>query len=366
MIQRYMLHRYWKRRRNRKYRRHLENSFFKKMGYIALVLVSILIIHSLAMVYLEKMSFADALWLSITTTTTVGYGDFSASSWQGRLMTTICIYIFGIALLAQMAAEFFDYRVLIRERKIKGLWRWKDMKQHLLIVNTPKEDTERYLVKLIEQIRVTPDLEDLPIQILTRKYNQGLPTSLSNMGVVHYSGVAENSDNLEAVNVNVAKYIILITRDPADPISDSLTFDVLNRIKDIGTNATLIVEVAQDENRQRMRSAGANVIIRPIRAYPELLVRSIVAPGTEEVLENLFTHDDDHMVRFDFPFENMSWSDIVCRFVTGGAGVPLAYVNDSGVHCNPLPDELCTGAGIISLINDSQQVTSAQAQQCLA
>lgn len=365
MYPRYFIQTYWRRRRYLKYTRHYERRILIRSGKVALLLIMLIMAHTVAMMYLEKMPFGNALWLSITTVTTVGYGDYSAATWQGRLVTTLFLYVFAISLLAQLAAEFFDYRLLIRERKVKGLWRWKDMKDHLLIINTPNDQTEQYLQKLLEQIRKTPRLEELPVQILTRKYDGGLPGSISGTGAVHYSGVAENSENLKAVNVATAKYIILIARDPGDPISDSLTFDVLNRIREIGTNAMIVVEVSQDINRERMKKVGADVIIRPIRAYPELLVRSLVAPGTEQVLENLFTHDEDHMVRIDLSFKDKIWSDIVCRFVTGGAGVPMAYVSDKGVNVNPLPDEVCTGTGIISLINESQHVTIEQAEKCL-
>ncbi len=365
MFPNYLIQSYWKRRRYLKYTRHYEKRFLIRLGKVAFLLIVLIMAHTAGMMYLEKMPFGNALWLSITTVTTVGYGDYSAITWQGRLVTTLFLYVFAISLLAQLAAEFFDYRLLSRERKIKGLWSWKDMKDHLLIINTPNDQTEQYLHQLIEQIRLTPQLEELPVQILTRKYDDGLPDSISNMGVVHFSGVAENNENLQAVNVSAAKYIILIARDPGDPISDSVTFDVLNRINEIGTNAMVVVEVSQDINRERMKKAGADVIIRPVRAYPELLVRSLEAPGTEKVLENLFTHDEDHMIRFDLSFKDKIWSDIVCRFVTGGAGVPMAYVSDKGVNVNPLPDEVCTGTGIISLINESQRVTIEQAEKCL-
>ena len=187
-----------------------------------------------------------------------------------------------------------------------------------------------------------------------------------NWGLCIFPGVAEDSSNLSSVNVEHAKYVLLLTKDPRNPISDSLTFDVLYRIKELGTEATLVVEVARDVNRERMVSFGADIVIRPVRAYPELLVRAMVAPGTEVVLENLFTHDEDHMVRYDLKFENKTWSDIVCGFVTGGAGTPMAYINDQGVHCNPLPDDKCTGSGIISLVNECQQITPELVEKCLS
>lgn len=366
MYYRYTVLTFWKHRRYLKYTKHYEKRILIRLGRILFLLIVLIFGHAMAMMYLENMTLGNALWLSLTTATTVGYGDFSASTWQGRVVTVIFLYAVAISLLAQLAGEFFDYRLLSREKKICGQWRWEDMKDHILIINTPNENTEKYLYQLIEQIRKTPKLEGLPIQILTRKFAQGLPDSITSMGVVYFSGVAENSENLMAVNVKLAKYILLITRDPNDPISDSLTFDVLNRIKEIGTDATLVVEVSQDVNRQRMKAFGADVVIRPVRAYPELLVRAIVAPGTEEVLENLFTHDEDHMTRFDLPFKDKTWSDIVCSFVKGGAGIPMAYVDDDGVHCNPLPDERCTGTGIISLVNANQDITPDQVAKCLA
>ncbi len=366
MLYRYTVFTYWKHRRYLKYTKHNEKRILIRLGKIVFMLMMLILGHAIAMIYLEDMNFSDALWLSMTTVTTVGYGDISAASWQGRLATAIFLYAFAISLLAQLAGEFFDYRLLSREKKIRGQWRWEDMKDHILIINTPNENTENYLFQLIDQIRKSPKLEGLPIQILTRKFPQGLPDSITSMGVVYYSGVAENSENLMAVNVNQAKYILLITRDPNDPISDSLTFDVLNRIKEIATKATLIVEVAQDVNRQRMKTFGADVVIRPVRAYPELLVRAIVAPGTEEVLENLFTHDGDHMTRFDLPFQDKVWSDIVSSLVKAGAGIPMAYVDAEGVHCNPLPDARCTGSGIISLVNANQDISLEQVAKCLA
>ena len=163
---------YWKRRRYLKYAKHNEQRFIVRFGYIAFLLLVLVLVHTGAMMWLEGMVFGDALWLSVTTVTTVGYGDLSATTWEGRLVTTICLYAIAISLMAQLAGEFIDYRLLSQDRKTRGQWLWGDMKDHILIINTPDEDTVRYLSQLIEQIRITPDLEHYPIQILTRKFER--------------------------------------------------------------------------------------------------------------------------------------------------------------------------------------------------
>lgn len=366
MIQRLITLRYLKRRGYLQYVKQHDQRVIFKLGRLLLILLVLIFIHSLAMVYFERLAWSDALWLSITTATTVGYGDFYATSWQGRLFTVVFMYMFAIALLAQIAAEFFEHRIQTREDKQKGNWMWSDMKNHLLIINTPDENTDSYLQHLLREIRATPELEQLPIQILTRKYPNGLPHGMGQYAVVHFNGVAEDNANLEAVNVSGARYIVLLAKNAGDPMSDSLSFDVLSRIQELGTNAIIAAECSVDSNRQRLKKAGAAVVIRPIRAYPELLVRSLVAPGTEAVMENLFTHEESHMLRVDVAFADLKWKDIVFAFMNNDFGMPMAYIDDAGVHSNPAPGKSCSGTGIISLVREEQEISIDQVARCLS
>lgn len=314
--------------------------------------------------FFEGHSLGDALWMGLTTVTTVGYGDISPSTTGGRIITIVCLYAFGIAVLAHIITEFIEYRLWVSAEKKYGRWRW-NMKKHILIINTPTIDQGNYLSKLMQQMRATPALSEYPVLILTDKFSQALPKDIAKFGVIHYSGNAENSDNLRAVNVSEASYIIVLASDYADQQSDSLTFDVLDRIQEIGSTAMILAEAINDENRMRLQRAGADVVVRPIRAYPGFLVRSLVAPGTEEVLEDLFTHDNAHMHRFDISFQNRCWQDLICQFVTSGAGIPMAYVIGGEVRCNPKPTMVCSGDAIITLVNDDQTVTEQQVKACL-
>ena len=59
-------------------------------------LTAIVCLHVVAMNQLEGLALHDALWLTLTTATTVGYGDLSPSTLWGRLATVILIYGGGI------------------------------------------------------------------------------------------------------------------------------------------------------------------------------------------------------------------------------------------------------------------------------
>lgn len=92
--------------------------------------------HTVLMMVLEGLGAVDALWLTLTTLTTVGYGDLSAATPAGRLATVLLLYLVGITVLAQLTSDYIDYRIERRRRMLEGKWSW-DMRDHLLIVIRP-------------------------------------------------------------------------------------------------------------------------------------------------------------------------------------------------------------------------------------
>lgn len=349
-----------RRRRYTKYLQQVEDQYQTRMLKMFGILLLLILLHSIAMMLFEDMLFFDAIWLSLTTVTTVGYGDISAATTAGRLSTTVLLYGMGIFLLAQLAGEFFEYKINAREKKRCGQWKWK-MKDHLLIINIPHENSIDYLTRLIKQIRISPELDDIPVQILTPNFPEGLPPKLSEHGVVHHTGIAENNDNLEACEVAKARYILILAQDPNSAVSDSMTLDVLMRLQELNTNAFIVAEVTQDENRLRLKNAGVNAVIRPIRAYPEFLIRSLVAPGTEQVLENLFTHEGDRLIRFDIRITGQTWTNIVCELMSKIGYLTVAYINQQGeINTNPLPETQIDAIALICLLNQEQNRASIE------
>lgn len=334
------------------------NSFF--------MFLSIVVLHTTAMMTFEHLSFRDSIWLTMTSITTVGYGDISAKTDLGRLSTIVFVYIGGIALLAKMVAEYIDFRMEKRDRKIRGHWEWKSMKEHLLIINTPELDTERYLKRLIEQIKLTPSLATMPIQILSDHFSDGLPHAVRDYGVVHVHGRAESEQVLDKLNIKHARYIMIIARNYSDPVSDSINFDILNRIEEYKSTAYILAEVVEDSNRKRFRAHGADSVVRPIRAYPEIMTRALEAPGTEQVLENLFSHKGDYPQRFEVIIRNMKWAQIATRIINAGLGIPLGYIDEhKNVHTNPKADSQIHTNSLIVLVHEESKANNEEISKAL-
>ena len=311
----------------------------------------------------EGFSAADALWLTLTTATTVGYGDLSAVTLWGRVSTVVLLYIGGIFVLAKLVGDYFDYRTEKRIRQKCGEWEW-NMQDHILIINTPKEDGEGFFVKMIDQIRANPRYGDKVIQILTKRFPNGLPSKLSGMeGVSHKNRDALDDQQLLAAGADKAAAIMILAREEHNPDSDSRTFDILHRLQEFKIGDTLVIaECVNDLNRERFQRAGAAVVMRPIRSYPEMLVRGLVAPGSEQIIENMFTSNADEYVRHEVTIANLPWKSVVRQLIEEDLGTAVAYINHTSgqVETNPRAETLVNGSALFVIANeDNRQSTEA-------
>lgn len=87
--------------------------------YVLYCAGALIFMSSLAMSYIEHKSFGDALWWSIVTTTTVGYGDISPVTPMGR-MIAIILMIFGIGMIGMLTGTITTYFANRTEHKIEA------------------------------------------------------------------------------------------------------------------------------------------------------------------------------------------------------------------------------------------------------
>ena len=90
---------FWRRRRFNWYSGQTTEDRRRRILQLLLLLLALAAANSLAMVAFEGLSLPDAVWLTLTTITTVGYGDFSAVSVMGRLVTILLLFFLGIFLI---------------------------------------------------------------------------------------------------------------------------------------------------------------------------------------------------------------------------------------------------------------------------
>jgi len=349
------------RRKRRKKRSHLlripvstpQARLSRNAGVAVCYMAAIIVLHGFAMMQFEGMPFADGLWLTMTTITTVGYGDLSASSWPGRLTTVLLIYLGGIFIVGKFVGDFFDYRLSRRTAIKTGKWDFSDMEDHIIVIGT-EYDYENYFTRLIEEFRREEATQDREIVLLSSSFKDGLPLPLENLMVNYVQGAGGDPDALQRAGIGRAKIVAVLAWNENERRSDGKTFDIIHRIREINADAQIIAECVDDTNRIRLIEAGASVVIRPIRSYPEMTVGALLNPGSSEILENLFTGEGEKIVCVSDKQEEV-WQDVVIRYVSNGEGIPIAYrAKKSGkIVTVPAPDQLIAADQIFVLTRES-------------
>lgn len=330
-------------------------SILRSVYKTAVVMVGLVLLHSVAMMFFEGLTFWQAFWLTLTTLTTVGYGDLSAATFAGQLTTVILIFACGITLMTFLISDYVDYRIARREKIRTGNWNW-NMSDHILIINAPKFNRESYFIRLISQIRENKEYADTPVQLLNIDFPDGLPDCLRQLGAVHVTGTPSNVADLKKAGVHRARHIVVLARNEYASDSDSFTFDVAHRLKELHVCHKAIVECVLDENRGRLDDVGVKTILRPIRSYPEIIVRAMDAPGSEVIIEDMFTRAVDHPHRYPVWLKGEPWADVVNALIQANLGTALGYVTKEGeVIAHPEGHASVYAQSLLVLVKTDQQ-----------
>lgn len=98
-----------------KVRKFLNTNGFK---YVLLLSLASVLSATVGMMHFEHMKFADALWWSFVTATTVGYGDLSPSTNAGRIIASL-LMIVGIGLIGSLTSSITSFFLRINEEPKK-------------------------------------------------------------------------------------------------------------------------------------------------------------------------------------------------------------------------------------------------------
>ena len=102
----------------------------------------------------SDVTFGDAVWWGVVTASTVGYGDISPATWQGRLLAALLISIMVLLVIPLITAHFASRLIVDNDA-------FRHEEQEELKANLRRVRT------LLEQLAeregvIVPDSADLP------------------------------------------------------------------------------------------------------------------------------------------------------------------------------------------------------------
>lgn len=278
------------RRRARRFRRGMSNSLKHRIIFLTGVLFLLMFLHVLAMVLLESISWGDAAWLTITTATTVGYGDISASTGSGRWATGLLMYAGGIFVLAQLAGLIFEAAQAATDRRLRGKVHLRGKGQIVIFGWRPD-----YVLAVVKEIRASMlDLSDADIFIVSPHLEE-LPEELRSLDVHHVNGPFHDALTMEKASVKTAaRFVVLPDSDHSH--SDFVSADLTDRLHQQYPGIPIIVCCLQRKLEAAASASGAQDTMTFDVNYPDMLARAILALGAENVVDELISESGAEMI----------------------------------------------------------------------
>jgi voltage-gated potassium channel len=203
-------------------------------------------------------NFFDALWWSLVTITTVGYGDLYPVTFWGRIIGIIFILL-GFVLFsiftAVVASSLIDRK--IKERK--GLYTIKT-RNHIVICGWNSSS-----VKILEFLtRESPDQTIVLVNELGEDKISALINTYPAIMIKYIRGDFTNLEVLNKANVFEAQHVILMydESNPHIPPSDERTIIAAHNLTNNAVEGNVSVQLREEKYLQNIdRSKIKNVVI---------------------------------------------------------------------------------------------------------
>jgi voltage-gated potassium channel len=230
------------------------------------------------MIFEPGISWPQALWLIFATVTTVGYGDISAQTLGGRVVS-IVVMLFGIGILGLFTATIASIFVERKMKEDRGM-RSFDFENHIIICEWNQRAKD-----VINELRMDKRTQACPIVLIADLETK--PIDDEDLYFIQ-GGVTE--EVLKRANLQKAKTVVILGDDSlesnardAKAVLTTLTVETLN------PDVYSVVELANEANAQHCERANANEIIVGSEFSGKLLSRATLDHGISKVLSELLS-----------------------------------------------------------------------------
>ena len=292
------------------FRKLIRNSFFQVgAGLFIVMLIGVFI-----SMYLEAGEITEKetpFWWAIVTMTTVGYGDFSPTTPQGRLFAVFIMFA-GIALVSLLTASISSIYVAKRIREDKGLEK-VNLSDHIVLCGWNKNAES-----IIDSLRNLSNKDSLHL-ILVNEIHEDIVNHLRNkykdVDLYFVAGDFTSEEILKRASIEEAHTVIIIPNIDDEKIGspDEKTIFATLTIKSLSSSVRVIAYLIQRENLTHIRRANVDEVVLSDDFGAYMIASHVMDPGIPQTTKGLLNAgSEERLRRVDIPsqFIGRSFDDL--------------------------------------------------------
>jgi voltage-gated potassium channel len=223
--------------------------------------------------WIEGYTLLEAIYMTVITVSTVGFGEVRSLSNPGMLFTAVLIIgsIGTFTFAATAVTQFFiegDYRERLRAKRIQRIM--NEMNNHVIVCGYGRVGE-----------KAVQELQDHRREVVIIESNEELVKKLRDAGIQVLAGDATEDENL--VNAGLDRARALITTLPDDAQNLYVVLAAKERRSDL-----LIISRASNANAvSKLKVAGAQNVIMPDQVGGAHMASLVAIPDVVEFLDHI-------------------------------------------------------------------------------
>ena len=250
--------------------KYLNNKLYRALGSMLLVVVIGVLGYKLIS---EAYSWVDALYMTVITTTTVGFAEVHPSGDAEKLftifliITSISIYGYVISVISEFIANgrFFE-----QINKIQMQKKIQKLTNHTIVCGFGRNGKQA-MERLLSYDKSCVIIES----------NKSVIEEIEALGYLYIEGDATDDKTLEKASIGLASHLITTMPSDADNLYVVLSARQMNK------ELVIISRASKDTSYSKLKVAGANNIIMPDKIGGNHMASLIVTPDLVEFVERI-------------------------------------------------------------------------------
>ncbi|MBT3515336.1 MAG: hypothetical protein HN474_08485 [Nitrospina sp.] len=243
--------------------------------------------------YEKDVTFLDGLWTAYITLTTIGYGDVSAVTPQGRWVTVLTSML-GIGCFGILTGIILERAMQRRIKKMKGEGKHTGT-GHLIIVNVPSYSET---MELMKELDYSPDYKHIPRVLVAShlpNHDKEIPSFLSQKVDSFIMGLPSALETLERANAGHAKACVF-TSAASDPALDDTNTLTAGLIEKNWPQVVTVMPCSRSETLGNLSTFGIDGGISTTDLQMGLLVQELEDPGIYQVYSELSSNSGGNQI----------------------------------------------------------------------